>query len=253
MAVLDPALQTLLRDIPTKRGPQRSNFRRAVVNNLWDKQYNLQQFSQVEIEYESYFELIYVKLCQAACEVHADASLEDTTNLDVLAVICTLRDAALLNKPPSQICDTSTERGKCLVRLAAGLLLPIRFAGESRVFSGEIDLDFDTPLKDLLKDHFTELLPAEPSVVCIPGDTCSTCGTVIDASHRIGGLGFASADDTSLMRFPRNFSAQQLEYIAGFKIGWTYNLLDHLRLIDTDNDLQLLLFHHVKQFDSLDQ
>ena len=253
MTARDPILQTVLRDIPTRKGLQRSNFRRAVVNNLWDKQYNLQQFSQVETEYDSYFELVYEKLCQTTCEDHPDTSLEDTTNQEILDAVSALRDPTLLNSPLSQICDTSTDRERCKARLAAGLLLPMHFTGEGRVFSGEIELDFNKPLKDFVEDVFSELLPDEPSMVCIPGDTCSNCGIVIDTSHRMSGPGFSAMDNTSLMRFPRNFSAQKLEYIVGFKIGWTYNLLDHLRLIDTDNDLQLLLYHHVKQFDSLNQ
>ncbi|PLB52137.1 hypothetical protein P170DRAFT_507003 [Aspergillus steynii IBT 23096] len=38
------------------------------------------------------------------------------------------------------------------------------------------------------------------------------------------------------VRFERSFHALSLEVIAGVKIEWTYNLVDHLRLLDADDD-----------------
>ncbi|KAF4782371.1 hypothetical protein HER10_EVM0011452 [Colletotrichum scovillei] len=47
------------------------------------------------------------------------------------------------------------------------------------------------------------------------------------------------------IRFPKSFNAWSLFTIGGIKIEVTDNLADHLLLIEDENDLRVLIFHHV--------
>ncbi|KAK1535799.1 hypothetical protein CPAR01_09341 [Colletotrichum paranaense] len=47
------------------------------------------------------------------------------------------------------------------------------------------------------------------------------------------------------IRFPKSFNAWSLVTIGGIKIELTDNLADHLLLIEDENDLRVLIFHHV--------
>ncbi|KAK1625415.1 hypothetical protein BDP81DRAFT_483716 [Colletotrichum phormii] len=47
------------------------------------------------------------------------------------------------------------------------------------------------------------------------------------------------------IRFPKNFNAWSLVTIGGIKIELTDNLADHLLLIEDENDMRVLIFHHV--------
>lgn len=100
-----------------------------------------------------------------------------------------------------------------------------------------------------MESRFSELLPAESSFVCFPARKCSHGGKDVAARHRIPE---PDTDDLSSTRFTRHFSAYRLEHIAGFKIGWTHNLLDHLLLIDTESEVKVLLFHHTRLLDDLE-
>jgi hypothetical protein len=250
MATQDPELQIILRDIPTKNRPERTAFRKAVVNALWNRQYTLDEFSQISVKYEAYFILVYEELCRHACTGSAGTSLANITNQELLDIASALCDTALPTRSISQIHDTQDERGKRVVSLAAGLLLPLNFTGKGQAFSGAIDLNFDVPLKEFVTSSFAELLPAiEPDVICLPQTTCATCAETIPAAHRTVE---PDSEDVLSLRFSRHFSAYKLQYIAGFKISWTHNLLDHLLLTDTENEVRLQLFHHTKQLGELE-
>ena len=46
-------------------------------------------------------------------------------------------------------------------------------------------------------------------------------------------------------RFDTGFSAYNIEHLAGIKIQWVANLADHLRLVDDDDERQVLcVFRH---------
>lgn len=49
----------------------------------------------------------------------------------------------------------------------------------------------------------------------------------------------------SSIRFPKSFTARQLEHVAGIKIIWTSNLLDHLLILDDDERVKVHIFHQV--------
>lgn len=44
------------------------------------------------------------------------------------------------------------------------------------------------------------------------------------------------------IRLPKSFDAWSLENVAGIKVSFTDNLVDHLRLVDDDG--KVMIFHH---------
>ncbi|WQF77313.1 hypothetical protein CDEST_02327 [Colletotrichum destructivum] len=54
--------------------------------------------------------------------------------------------------------------------------------------------------------------------------------------------------DTQGTKLPKTFDAWSLEVIGGIQIDFTDNLADHLLLVEDDESMKVLIFHHVSFF-----
>lgn len=98
MAAQNPELLGLtLQRIPTENNRTRAEFRRAVVNSIWNQQLTQEQYLDASAQYDAYFTLLYEELCRSACSGLTASSLSDKNNQDLLDTVSALRDTT---RPP---------------------------------------------------------------------------------------------------------------------------------------------------------
>lgn len=223
-----------------------NNLRNAVLTRIWGA-------DLMEIEHSSsldrpHFRHIYDELCKNACREDQDTQVATTIkHKDILDVVSQLLNPKI---HPDDVCSGASYpeawKERCL-RLAAGLLLPLNFEGSGgRRLGHSMRWHTNEPLFDAVKDYFQATLIGTQR---IRSSKCTSCGNA-----PIKGSGEEPPCSNSLQTdvvFPNGFSAQMLAYVTGFEIMWTSNLLDHLRIDDANEKLQIHIFHQTRVLDRL--
>lgn len=217
-------------DVSLKRTPPDTNFKRAAINKIWTTNLNLVDFQYEEEAYSAYFRHIYQDLCKAACT--GNSQISTFTHEQVLTIVKNLRTEsqsqdqiiAGLYRSREHVPQAEAERA---VNLAASLLLPLNFRGAGGVRRGEI-VNWATTetLEHVINSKTVALLSATEIALKSAQSSCKNCNTSL--------------------RFPKSFNAKQIKNVAGFKIVWTSNLLDHLLVLDADEKVKVHIYHQVK-------
>ncbi|RDW63327.1 hypothetical protein BP6252_10872 [Coleophoma cylindrospora] len=212
-------LKSSLRTITTT-----NDLERVVVNALWGTSWSPREYANHQAAYSTYYSGIYQPLCRAACS--GDWRIPDYTHEDVISIINSLKltndkKNDVLKDIPHAV-NLSPSQSERAVNLAAGLLVPLNFDGIGGARPGKrISWEPEKTLKQTIDEEFQVLsnqaVPANP--------VCATC--------------------TSTIKFPRKFGLWDLKFIAGFNIVWTNSLLDHLSVVDEENQITVYIFHQV--------
>jgi hypothetical protein len=209
--------------------------------------------------YDAYFIHIYEVLC-AAAEDSDDHELRlgDIAHGEVLDIILRLQSDRGSQQEILASLNWQSAKGQRMIRLAAALLLPFNFNGIGGWRSGPaVEWNQTESVEDIVSHHLQQLLPVQhPSTLvrticnaCASHTRCILCNMVVplEAPRRVPKLDLT---ENSSFKFSRTFSAYKLKYVAGFKIVWTSNILEHLKLVDAESGkTKVFLFHHTKILD----
>lgn len=211
-------LQTSLR-----KAPLSPEFECAAANKIWDLNLKQLEYLKARKYYRGYFSHIYQDLSKAACT--GDDKLGDYTHLQILDVADLIKSSNESREVVARTLSGDREQIDRAMSLAAGLLVPFNFKGIGGARRGESVTWLQS---ETLKSLVTRKSASLMSSMNHGHSTCSRC---------------LSSD--SSIRFPKSFTARQLEHVAGIKIIWTSNLLDHLLILDDDERVKVHIFHQV--------
>lgn len=206
---------------PLRKTPIHYIFRSAVIEQVWAINIGPIAYDEQKEAYEAYFHHVYQEQCDSARPGDHENSL--WTHSEVLKLVKCLKLERFQNTPVSQLpkmLDTTALATERVVKLAASLFLPLHIGGIGGARRGAtVTWLSDESLSNVLHKTFAQM---ESRTL---NSSCASC----------------SAQTV----FPRSFSARNLEYIAGFDIIWTSNLLDHLLVVDTDDKISVYIYHQV--------
>jgi hypothetical protein len=204
MAPLD-ALQGRLLSPPIEL-----HTRLAILNKMFDLQLTEANYESLEAGFESYFTHWYEEQCSDRTGAIAKLSHEDLLQIVELLKDPTATYDLLKETVPRKIPVLQTD-----VQVESGLILAARIWTISSIGDLKQCLSFGSniawksgSLRNTLDDYY--VLPPK------------------------SGENF---------KIPKLFNAVNLNRIAGIKICWTSNLLDHLQM--TDDERMVHIFHHV--------
>lgn len=186
--------------------------RRAIVNSIFDLELTEDEFQSRNNGFEAYFDDWYEEQCEAAARQVSVKTQRDI--LDAIACLqtrCTSDSRAVIATILNQT-DPRFGSGKQLdasIILAARLWLVISIGTfQHSQTPGEIVPWADSTLTDSV------------------------------------GKGFrVSSSCTEIVKFPKSFTAANVERVAGIKVCWTSNFADHLSM--KDDDSKVMLFHQM--------
>jgi hypothetical protein len=241
LPLLATSLDSKLSDTPSNQG-----FRRAVINKMWTKTFGQNEFSKKSAAYNAYFVHIYEPLCHAGSSGDFEEQIRAVTHAELLDITIRLQTGLETGSQMMQ-----TER---TVKLAAGIFLPLNFGsirGAHRP-GRVVNWGLDQSLTQLVESTFLALCTPQqqPQIwqtvtSCSLHPTCSSCASTVPSTAQVPVLTMDRPINARTSYFPRSFSAYKLNYIAGFQVIWTSNLLDHLRLVDEDDTgIKVFIFHH---------
>lgn len=229
MASIPPNTSELLR-LSLRTIHTTETFVYAITQSIWSDGVATIGYKDLVHEYRSYFVHIYKDLTTAACS--GDTQIPMFTHGQILELVQRLKAQQLTKLETLQICRTSSNSNDAklmerAVILAAGLLLPLNFkaGGGARRGAAVIWEEGDNLRQMVEKEVITRFQNSSAA-----RNSCPTCSRITT--------------------FPRNFNARQLARIAGFRIIWTNNLLDHLLLQDDDESVKVHIFHQVTVLES---
>jgi hypothetical protein len=229
MSVIPLSPQNVL-DVLLKKTPQDANFKRSAINKIWNTDLGLADFKDEEDAYGAYFRHIYQDLCNAACT--GNSQISGFTHEQVLTIVKDLRAGSqsqeqILAKLHILRAQTPQAEAERAVNLAASLLVPLNFSGAGGARRGEtVNWETTETLEHVISPKITALLSATETAIKSAPSSCEDCNLSL--------------------RFPKSFNARQIKYVAGFEIVWTSNLLDHLLVLDADEQVTVHIYHQVK-------
>lgn len=220
-----------LLDAPLKNDTQaNARFQRLVVNALLNTNITSLEFGDLAAEYGAYFEHIYKDLNNAVRS--GNSPLSGFTIAEVLEIVRELRTGSLTRQEIAVQLrtlrpNTTPDEAVRAVNLAAGLLVPLNFVGVGGARVGHsIDWTPTEKLAEAITTKFSSLRDITTAALQQSHNNCQSC--------------------SSSQSFSKKFNARQIEYIAGFEIVWTSNLLNHLLLLDGEKKVKVYVFHQVK-------
>jgi hypothetical protein len=191
-----------------------------IVQGLWPRNTALFLLTQEIQSWNAYFQY-YTSECRKAIESDCGEHITVRKHKDIVAIANQLekrvskediKKSLLLLDTQQRAIDAKKQMAEGSLRLVVRLLamVDIGLISNNRI-QGPAPLPWDderSDLKTVLANHFTE-----------------------------------SSTDPGRTKFEEEFTAYNMQRLAGLKIQWTNNLIDHLRLIE--NDTKLCIFHHV--------
>lgn len=185
--------------------------REDIIGKLWPGESSSEQ----NLDWEPFLSY-YKKQCKHALHDRGKHILV-RTHQQILDITDQFRKLAIreaIKSDLKQLFTSKSDREQEIISssidLAARLYLMISIGDSKYAVSSGTPLIWDEGnLKDLLSAHFND-----PQVL-----------------------------SNSNIKFEKTFNAYNLELIAGIKVKWTNNLIDHLRMIEAD-DKTVEVFHH---------
>jgi hypothetical protein len=185
-----------------------------IIRQLWGNEALIASNTRREPDFSAYWSY-YSRQCREALHDNG-RHVSARTHRDILEIIELLKGGHVRRDIRSLLCsklsNTAAANGGYLldgsINLAASLLLMVNCGNQPYGFSGRFQLNWEGRLEDVVGTYFKQ-----PPVL-----------------------------GNEMIKLERVFNARSLEKIAGIKIVWTDNLMDHLRL--TDDDSKVEIFHH---------
>ena len=219
-----------------KRTKPTTTFKREIVSKIWNTSITRWEFEKQQASHDAYFHHIYQNICEAACT--GSSAIPRMTQDQILELVAKLRNGGKSQQQFVQVLMATVTPSLLLleaeraVKVAAGLLVPLNF-GAGGLQRGEVVAwSPNETLEKAVADPFSALRSRTSALLLGQHQLCNVC-----------------VHSPLITSFPRSFNAKQIEYIAGFEIVWTSNLVDHLLVLDIDEKapIKLHIFHHVKQ------
>lgn len=201
-----------------RKTPTSSIFRRAVIKQIWSISLGPVAYDERRKVFEAYFRHVYQELCSLA---GTDGSLwTHDTILKLAEELMGERSRRTPLEELSGTLNTTVPITEPIAKLAVSLLLPLNISGVGGARRGAVvNWSLGQSLEAALNAVFTAI---ESRTLT---SSCTSCSAQVV--------------------FPRSFNAKTLEYITGFEIIWTSNLLDHLLMVDSDDKTYIYIFHQV--------
>jgi hypothetical protein len=196
--------------------PPGKSTREYIVAQLWNNNHRRLQDSCCNTNFSAYWEYYSIQCRQALHDNGRHISAR--THKDILDIASYLKKNCYRQEICKYLRPTLSSAASCnsdslldrSIELTARLLLMIEFGSQIYGFSGHTELIWDdsSSLEDFVGRYFKH-----PPVLGNEG-----------------------------VKLYRTFNAHSIQRIAGIKIVWTNNLVDHLRLTDDDSTVEI--FHH---------
>ena len=198
--------------------PSSPNDISTILLELWEPELSAEEYKRNPVSHDAYMQHIYCDLSRIACT--GVNQISTFTHGQLLEICKLLRSSRATQDSVLQALGPPTPEKERLVRLAAGVLVPLNISGVGGSRPGK---PVQWTLQQSLKDLVTGIFQTPPITHCVGSN--------------------ARGVTPAPVQIPTSLNAYNLKYVAGYEIVWTSTLTDHLKVVEIDDSIKVYLYH----------